>query len=231
MSVSFAVKGGLGVRGKVRLGKKTKDLIPELQAGEIAVIDHEDLDGMGATGLIESGVCAVINASCSMTGRYPNLGPKLLAEHGVMLLDNVGNEIFEVLSDGDLVEIRGRQLWKDDTIVVTGTLVTEHMIGAYMRFAQQNIGRDGPFIDNTILYAQKEKELILGEIKFPELSFSLQNKQVVVVCKGFRLQEDLRILASFIEETGPILLAVDGEQMHFSNLVSTLMPSLGIWIV
>jgi uncharacterized membrane-anchored protein len=199
------------VEGKVRLGRKTKDLIPKLRSKEIAVISHEDLDGMGATGLVDSGVCAVVNAHCSMTGRYPNLGPKYLNEHGVVLLDNVGEEIFELLSDGDLVEIRGRQLLREGSVVATGTLVTEHMIGEYMRFAHQNIGQEmARFIDNTIMYAQKEKELILGEISFPELSFSIQGRQVVVVVRGLGYQEDLQILASFVEETKPILLAVDG---------------------
>ena len=37
-------------------------------------------------------VVAVVNASPSISGRFPNLGPELLAASGITLIDDVGVE-------------------------------------------------------------------------------------------------------------------------------------------
>ena len=55
--------------GKARLGRKTKALVKRLGAGDIAVIDHADLDRVAAEDLAASGVMAVINVAASSTGR------------------------------------------------------------------------------------------------------------------------------------------------------------------
>src|SRR5205085_11121975 len=44
--------------GRARVDRRTKNLIPRLQPGEIAVIDHEDLDRGAAEGLIRSRAAA-----------------------------------------------------------------------------------------------------------------------------------------------------------------------------
>jgi uncharacterized membrane-anchored protein len=79
------------IEGIVRVDRKTKDLIPRLRPGEIAVIDHEDLDRVSAEGLVERGVAVVVNAKASITGRYPNTGPAILARAGVPLVDRAGS--------------------------------------------------------------------------------------------------------------------------------------------
>ena len=63
------------MRGRARLGKRTKELVARLEHGEIAVVDHEDLDEVAARGLVDAKPAAVINARPSMSGRYPNPGP------------------------------------------------------------------------------------------------------------------------------------------------------------
>ncbi len=63
------------VTGPVKVDRRTKDMIRRLVPGDIAVIDHVDLDRVAADGLIEAGVAAVVNASESISGRYPNGGP------------------------------------------------------------------------------------------------------------------------------------------------------------
>src|SRR5690554_6045105 len=121
-------RDGMEITGKVRLGRRTKELVPTLKPSEIAVIAHEDLDAMGALGLIEAQVGAVLNARCSITGRYPNQGPKLLSEAGVPHLDNLGEAVFERLKDGDQITIRDRQVVFNGEVVATGRILTEHAI-------------------------------------------------------------------------------------------------------
>ncbi|NMB01210.1 MAG: hypothetical protein GX971_06790 [Firmicutes bacterium] len=199
------------MRGKVRLGKRTKELATVLQPQEIAVIAHEDLDAVGAVGLIEAGVLAVINACPSLTCRYPNLGPRLLHEHGVPLLDNVGEQIFDLLHDGDLVEISGRKVLKDGQVIAVGTIVTRHMVETREELAQHNLSQElERFVANTLEYASKEKDVILGELSFPKLKVVLRGKPVVVVVRGVGYQEDLMVLTPFIQETKPIMIGVDG---------------------
>lgn len=203
--------GGADVRGRVRLGKRTKELAARLRAQEIAVIAHEDLDAVGAAGLVEAGVAAVINARSSLTCRYPNLGPRLLRDHGVPLLDNVGEGIFNVLQDGDVVEIDGRKVLKDGRVIAVGTVVTGHLIEMREKFAQFNLPRElEKFVNNTLEYAFREKDVILGDIQFPPLKVSCRGKTVVVVVRGVGYREDLQVLAPFIQEAAPVLVGVDG---------------------
>lgn len=199
------------MQGIVRLGKRTKELAAVLQPREIAVIDHEDLDAIGAAGLIEAGALAVINASCSLTCRYPNLGPQLLHEHGVILLDNVGDTIFDILSDGDPIEIRGRRVLRDGVTIAVGDIITDHVIQERQRIARLNLPYElDRFVSNTLEYAQREKDVILGDMAFPNLKAEIRGKPVVVVVRGLGYKEDLKVIGSYIQETRPTLIGVDG---------------------
>ena len=199
------------VWGKARLGRRTKELVPQLKPKEIAVIAHEDIDAMGALGLIEAQVAAVINACCSITGRYPNQGPKLLAEAGVLQLDNVGEGIFAEVRDGDMIAIRDRQVLLDGRVIATGRILTEHAILDYMRAASLNLDRElGRFVENTLEWAQREKDIILGRLPFPKLTVAMAERPVVVVVRGLGYREDLEILSAYIREAQPVLIGVDG---------------------
>src|ERR1700691_600973 len=83
-----------GVTATARLDQMTKSLVNRLCPGDIAIIDHADLDPPGADALIGSHVAAVVNASRSITGRYPNRGPQHLLAAGIPLIDDCGPELF-----------------------------------------------------------------------------------------------------------------------------------------
>src|ERR1700684_3755756 len=90
-----------GVTGRARLDRRTKDLTTRLCPGEIAIIDHQDLDRVSADALISRQVAAVVNVAPSISGRYPNLGPQLLLEAGVPLVDDVGPDVFARVAEGE----------------------------------------------------------------------------------------------------------------------------------
>ena len=77
---------------RARVDRRTKSLLRRIQPGEVAVISHEDLDRVSAEGLVERGVSAVVNAAPSISGRYPNLGPLILVEHGIHIVENLDME-------------------------------------------------------------------------------------------------------------------------------------------
>ena len=199
------------MRGRVRLGRRTKELAARLQPQEIAVIAHENLDAVGATGLVEAGAAAVINAHPSLTCRFPNLGPRLLYENGVPLLDCVGEEIFTLLQDGDLVEIEGRKVLKNGQVIAVGNVVTGHTVAMREKFAQLNLADElTRFVSNTLEHAAREKDVILGRLQFPPLRVPCAGKTAVVVVRGVGYREDLQVLGPFIQEAEPVLVGVDG---------------------
>src|ERR671923_2300837 len=75
-----------GVCGAARLDHRTKLLTKRLRPGDIAIIDHLDLDRVSAEALVAGGVKAVVNAAPSISGRYPNHGPDILLAAGITLI-------------------------------------------------------------------------------------------------------------------------------------------------
>jgi uncharacterized membrane-anchored protein len=117
-----AESNGRTITGSARLGKRTKHLVKRLRPGEIAVIDHADLDRVSGEDLIACGVVGVVNQAPSSTGSYPNMGPLLLVQAGVHLIDEPDADLFETLSDGDLVELRGGEILRNGNVVARGTV-------------------------------------------------------------------------------------------------------------
>lgn len=221
------------VRATVRLGRKTKELIPRLKPGEIAVIAHEDLDEVAAKGLSAARVSAVINARKFITGRYPNPGPRILTDSGIPLVDAVGDRIFETLADGEAVDLSGGVLTRDGEMVAKGELLSADEVERRFREARHNlVGEIEDFVENTLEYARKEKGLVTGDIHFPRLSTKFLDRPVVIVVRGHGYQEDLRVVGSYIEEMRPVLVGVDGgadaliEAGHKPDLVLGDMDSV-----
>src|SRR3954467_1229584 len=122
-----------GVAGTVRLDRRTKNLTKRLRPGDIAVIDHVDIDRVSADALVGCGVAAVVNAAPSISGRYPNLGPEILINAGIPLLDDVGREVFARLKEGEQVRLDGNKLIaEDDTVVAEGLAHTPATVTAAM---------------------------------------------------------------------------------------------------
>src|SRR5829696_6231255 len=126
-----------GVAGTARLDRRTKNLTKRLRPGDIAVIDHVDIDRVSADSLVSCKVAAVVNASPSISGRYPNLGPGILAEAGIPLLDGVGKDVFTALKEGAEVRLDGDTLYRaDGTPVASGTVQTPEVITEAMAEAR-----------------------------------------------------------------------------------------------
>jgi len=201
----------LEVRGKVKLGKRTKDLVKRLQLNEIAVIDHQDLDEVAALSLARGRIKGVINASLSISGRYPNPGPEILLQKGIPLLDNVGKEIMEILQEGDYIGIIGNNIYRNGELLAQGQRLTLSLVRQKMQEADRNLDQElDKFLANTLEHAAKEKELIMGKLDLPSLTTNLKGKHVLIVVRGKNYQEDLAIIRPYIEEVKPVLIGVDG---------------------
>lgn len=200
------------VRGTARVGMRTKELTKLLEPGQIAVIDHADLDRVAAEGLVEARVGAVVNAAASITGRYPNVGPLLLAAAGIPLLDTVGAEVMKRLVDGTTVSLDGCDLRSESgTVVASGTRHTMGTLDAQVEAAKETISVElSRFAENTLAYMQAEKFLLLDTPEIPQLRTHFRGRHVLIVVRGDQFKEDLRALRGYITDMNPVIVAVDG---------------------
>lgn len=199
------------MKGRVRVGKRTKDLVKRIEPGEWAVIDHLDLDEVAAWSLVERKVKAVLNASSFISGRYPNPGPGILLKHGIFLMDNLGKEIMELLKDGDYISIIGNNICKEKVPLAQGTVLSSNLIELKMQQAKNNLKDElDKFIANTLEYAAREKDVILNNLALPSIKTDFSGRHVLIVVRGKNYKEDLRIIKPYINEVKPILIGVDG---------------------
>src|SRR5271170_2477165 len=128
-----------GIVAVARVDRKTKTITQRLNPGEIAIIDHSDLDRVSAEELIRRKVAAVVNASASITGRYPNLGPKLLLDAGIPVVDGAGPDVLLKVTDGAVVRLDAETLYLGETVIAKGTPLTEESVQAAMTEARSMV--------------------------------------------------------------------------------------------
>src|ERR1035438_491454 len=144
-----------GITAVARVDRRTKNITNRLNPGEIAIIDHADLDRVSAEELIRRKVSAVVNASVSITGRYPNLGPQLLLEAGIPVIDGAGPDVLVRVADGTTVRLDDETLYVGETVVAKGTPLTEESVQAAMAEAKDMVAvQIESFAENTLEFLQ-----------------------------------------------------------------------------
>ncbi len=200
-----------GTIGVARLDRRTKRLTTRIRPGEIAVIDHVDIDRVSADALVNCKVAAVVNAAPSTSGRYPNLGPEILLAAGIPLLDAVGDTVFGELRDGDEVRLDGDTLYAGETVLAVGSAQDAESISASMAEARAGLAAQlEAFAANTMEYLLKERDLLLDGVGVPEIRTQLEGRHALIVVRGYDYREDLRVLRPYIREYRPVLIGVDG---------------------
>ena len=194
-----------------RVDRRTKRLVLRARPGEIAVIDHEDLDRVSAEALIACGIGGVVNAGRSITGRYPNLGPLRLLEAGIPLVDSVGPLLLTKVREGEVLRLDGDRVYTGDSLVGVGVRQSPATVREAMEAAQLDLGeRFESFARNTVDYIQRERDLLFGGAGLPALAHDLTGRPVLVVVRGPSHREDLAVLRPYIRDVRPVLLGVDG---------------------
>lgn len=199
------------VVGPARVDRRTKDLVKRLEPGDIAVIDHEDLDGVAADGLVLAGVAAVINAAPSISGRYPNLGPHRLLEAGIPLIDAAGSDVMDSVSEGETLRVEGREIWRGTVLLASGNVRQSDEVESAMEEARSSIGVElERFAVNTLEYVKQEARLTFEPLELPPLVTKCKGRHALVVVRGHDYKSDLSHLRSYIREFRPVLIGVDG---------------------
>ena len=203
--------GQPGVTGPVRKDKRTKHLVKRLRAGDVAVVDHQDLDRVAAETLAERRPVAVVNAASSISGRYPNPGPMILLEAGIPMLDAAGQGVFD-LREGEQIRIdeHGTVL-RGDTPIAHGEWLEPEDVRKRVDAAKDNLaGALEDFTLNTLSYVRRDRDLLLEGLELPPLRTQLRDHHVLVVVRGHDYKKDLEALRGYISEFRPVLIGVDG---------------------
>jgi uncharacterized membrane-anchored protein len=206
----MAIATATAIRGTARLGRRTKELVKRLGPGDIAVIDHRNLDRIAAEELVASGVGATLNASPSSDGSYPNTGPLALVRAGVPLID-AGPELFELIADGDRLEIEGGRISSEGMLMADGRPLRAEELARDLDAQRARIDRAlQDFTENTLAHLREEGGLLSGAIDLPETRTRFRDRHVLIVVRGTDHIRDLRALRAYIEDVNPVLVGVDG---------------------
>ena len=197
--------------GRARLGRRTKNLVGRLGPGDVAIIDHQDIDRVSAEELLESGVRVVVNVARSQTGRFPNPGPLLLVRGGVRLIDAPGAPLFDELSDGEDVSVRGASVFRNGSCLANGrTLEAEELARALAEQRGRVTEALEGFAENTLRYLLDEGRLLAEGVEFPALETRFRDRHALVVARGPGYKRDLAIVRPYVRDFKPVLIGVDG---------------------
>jgi uncharacterized membrane-anchored protein len=207
----FEIDPGEIAVGPARADRRTKDLVRRLCPGDIAVIDHADIDRVAAENLIRAAPAAVVNASTSFTGRYPHIGPLLIAEAGIPLIDAVGPDVLDLVDEGEELRVVGSDLWRGDSLLAVGHRQDAEDLARRIVRARSEMGAElEAFAVNTLEWIRREARLTFEPLVLPPLRADFRGRHALVVVRGHDYRGDLKALRAYIREFQPVLVAVDG---------------------
>ncbi|WP_345347876.1 putative cytokinetic ring protein SteA [Rhodococcus olei] len=198
-----------GITGIARVDRNTAKLLRRVGPGDIVVLDEIDLDRATADALVQAGVTAVVNASASISGRYPNLGPEVIVANGITLVDSVGEEVFKKVKDGAKIRLHEGGVYTGDRRLAVGVEQSEAEISDLLIEAKTGlVDHLEAFSGNTIEFIRTESPLLIDGVGVPDVDVDLEDRHVVVVADGPDHVADLKNLKPFIKEYSPILIGV-----------------------
>lgn len=199
-----------GIVGTARVERRTRILLPRLRAGDVAVLDHLDMDRATAQGLVDAGVAAVVNAAPMISGRYPNLGPEVLTEAGIVLVDGIGAAGLAAIGDGTTVRLHDATVYVGEQPVASGRLVDADTVRAELAQARTGlVSQLESFTHNSTEFLRREQDLLLHGRGMPRPSTRIAGRAVVVVVRGHDFAEELAAIRPFLREQQPVLIGVE----------------------
>lgn len=198
-----------GLTGPARADRRIESVLRRLRPGDIAVIDQVDLDRATADALVAARVAAVVNAAPSISGRFPNLGPQVLVEAGIPLVDDCGPDTLRAVKDGIRVRLHDGVLYTGEQPLCEGREQTEDTVADALDEAKQGLTHQlEAFAANTIEFMRRERSLLLDGHGVPEVDVVLDGRPVLVVAAGFEHLAVLKRLKAYIKEYRPVLVGV-----------------------
>jgi uncharacterized membrane-anchored protein len=197
-----------GLIGTARVERRTQTLLTRLRPGDIAVLDHVDLDRATAQALVDAEVSAVVNAGACISGRYPNLGPEVLTSAGVLVLDRAEGALR--ITDGTRVRIHDDVVWVGEDPVAHGRELDGDGVRRQLEQAREQMAVQlETLTHNSTEFLRREQDLLLHGRGLPALGVAVEGRPVVVVVDGANVTSELRAIRRFVAEQHPVLIGVD----------------------
>ncbi len=198
-----------GITGTARVDRDVDRLLRRVGPGDIVVIDARDLDRITADALVDAHVAGVVNASQSISGRYPNLGPEVLVANGITLIDETGPEVFKKVKDGARIRLNEGGVYSGDRRLALGVERSDHEVHELMQEAKSGlVAHLEAFAGNTIEFIRSESPLLIDGIGIPAIDVDVNRRHVVIVAEEPNAADDLKALKPFIKEYQPVLVGV-----------------------
>lgn len=202
--------GTMPLTGRIRVDGRLRHLTTRLEEGEIAVIDEADLNRHDAHALAAKHPLAVLNAQPSTTGRHRALGPKLLLEAGIAVIDDLGQDIMS-LREGDDVTIDADSVSRDGIVAAQGHRLALTDLDRSEEEERRAIStRIGSFAASIDDYLAQDGPLVLDGVGAPSFERLLANKTALLVLDDNASRDQIKRLRSWINDAAPVIIGVDG---------------------
>jgi uncharacterized membrane-anchored protein len=130
---------------------------------------------------------------------------------GVRLIDAPGAPLFDDVSDGEDVTVRGASLFRNGTCLANGhTLTAEELARALAEQRGRVTEALEGFAENTMRYLREEGRLLAEGVDFPPLETRFRERHALVVARGPGYKRDLAIVRSYVRAFKPVVIGVDG---------------------
>lgn len=199
-----------GLLGAARVDRRPRELLTRIRAGDVVVTDHLDLDRTTAQTLVDVGIVAVVNGSPMLSGRYPALGPQLLIDAGIIVVDGVGSDVLASVREGAVLRVHEGEVHAGTQLLAAGRAVDAELLAVDLEVARTGlVAQLESFTHNSTEFLRREQDLLLHGRGVPELSAKTKNRPAVVVADGKDQRDQLRRMKRFIVEQNPVLLGVE----------------------
>ncbi|MGL4173893.1 MAG: putative cytokinetic ring protein SteA [Actinomycetota bacterium] len=201
-----------GLSGQACVDHRTKDLAKRIVPGQIAVINHRDIDVIAAESLVARAPAAILNTATSISGLYPNKGPSIIVEAAIPLVDGIGDSLMTAVAEGEMLRLTpDGVIWRGDQEIAQGTVQNQQTVAAAWERARAGLSAQlEAFAINTMEYLRQERALLLDGVGIPSIQTKIAGRHVLVVVRGYHYREDLQVLRSYIREYRPVVIGVDG---------------------
>ncbi|MEZ5191387.1 MAG: putative cytokinetic ring protein SteA [Nocardioides sp.] len=199
-----------GLVGTARVARRAAAVVGRVRPGDVAFVDHLDLDRATAQALVDAGVGAVVNAAAMISGRYPALGPEVLPSAGVLVVDGVGAEGFAAVRDGASVRVHEGRVYAGDTVLATGRPVDTATVAAEMEDARAGLTHQlSTFTHNATEFLRREQDLLLHGLGVPELRARMSGRPVLVLVRAPDHEQELAGIRRYVADQRPVLIGIE----------------------
>lgn len=200
------------ITGTAKCNIRTKELIDDLNTGDIAVIKHRNIDLIAAEALCNKNIILVINTDKSIDYKYPNYGTQYIINSNIPLLE-IESHFYNDIHNNDIIEYdynNNLLLCNGNQLLYTKPLTLQDCNDIYKKSKKKLTENFNNFIKNTLTFLEEEYPTLLENLSIPNLNIDIWNKPVLIVIRNTYTKQDIKYLQSYIKYYNPIIIAVDG---------------------